>query len=552
MRLRFALLATLCAFVPVATAHAAAPGINVAGVPTQGNVQQVINSGAKYARYFMLWSDAEPQKGALVPSYITQYSLMFGQLAAAGVKVDLVVMDAPSWANGSGDRAAPPTNPADMGVFMGLLAAQLKGKVAAYEIWNEADNEEFWHAPIDANRYTALVKAVHPAIKAADPAAVVLAGPFSGNDYDFLAQMYAAGAKGSFDGVAVHTDTSCLNTGPGVYYRDGTRIGRYSFLGYREVRNTMQANGDSLPIWITELGWSSTKTTCARGDSAGKKPAGVGESGQATALQEAYHCLTADPDVTVAEWFTMTDGGASDTEMNRYGLLRSDGSQKPAYTAFRDVALHGDQLDGACGDFSGPAIKVNQPTPNLQFADHLVLSATASDSDGIHRISFLCDGQKISTFGGDNMGTTYTATMTWYGSSKIANGPHVIEVQSTDLFGNLSQQDIPIVKVDPSQLPLARTWVQAKVRGHGLVRTVTGRVKSTQPTPVRGRVEFTFQVLSGTKWVSRHRVSANASKPFHVVQHLARAGRWRVQIKFRGSGGFKASSAPSHSFMARG
>ena len=84
------------------------------------------------------------------------------------------------------------------------------------------------------------------------------------------------------------------------------------------------------------------------------------------------------------------------------------------------------------------------------------------------------------------------------------------------------------------------------------MRTVTGRVKSTQPTPVRGRVEFTFQVLSGKKWVSRHRVSANASKPFRVVQHLARAGRWRVQIKFRGSGGFKASSAPSHSFMARG
>ena len=47
-------------------------------------------------------------------------------------------------------------------------------------------------------------------------------------------------------------------------------------------------------------------------------------------------------------------------------------------------------------------------------------------------------------------------------------------------------------------------------------------------------------------------MSANASKPFHVVQHLARAGRWRVQIKFKGSGGFKPSSAPSHSFLARG
>src|SRR5262249_20294527 len=239
-------------------------------------------------------------------------------------------------------------------------------------------------------------------------------------------------------------------------------------------------------------------------------------------------------------------------EMNRYGLLRTNGTQKPSYLAFRDVAMHGDQLNGACGDFSGPAIKVNQPTPNMLFADHLMLSATASDPDGIHRISFLCDGKKISTFGGENMGTSHTSTMTWYGSSKLPNGPHVIEVQSTDLYGNLSQQDIPIVKVDPSKLPLARTWVQARVRGHGLVRTVTGRVYSNQPTPVRRRCEAPCQVLSGKKWVSRHRVSKNASKPCRVVQHLARPGRWRVQIKFRGGSGFKASSAPSRTFFARG
>jgi hypothetical protein len=55
-----------CAFVPVGTAQAT-PGINVAGVPAQANAAG-LNSGAKYARYFMPWSDAEPQKGVLVPS----------------------------------------------------------------------------------------------------------------------------------------------------------------------------------------------------------------------------------------------------------------------------------------------------------------------------------------------------------------------------------------------------------------------------------------------------------------------------------------------------
>ncbi len=545
------LVVTLCLLLPAGAAHASTPGINVPGAPNQTSVQQALATGAKYVRYFMQWPDAEPTRASIAPGYLTGYEIGLGQLAAAGVKVDLVVTGAPGWANGGAAGNVPPNNPADMANFMALLATQLKGKVAAYEIWNEPDNSEFWNAPIDPARYAALVKAVYPAIKAADPDATVLAGPFSGNDYDFLSAMYAAGAKGSFDGVAVHTDTACLNSGPGVYYRDGTRIGRYSFLGYREVHNTIVANGDNVPIWMTELGWSSTNTMCARGASAGKKAAGVGEANQATDLQEAYHCLAQDSDVAVAEWFTLTDGGVPDAELNRYGLIRPDGSLKPSYAAFRNEVTKGDQMSGACGDFSAPKITVDAPTSGQQFSDHLILSATASDPDGLHRISFLCDGKKISTFG-VGLGKKHTSTMTWYGSANIPLGPHTIEIQSTDVFGNMAEVDVPVTRVLPGQLPQARTWVVASVKGSGLIRTVTGRVKTTGSGPVRGRVHIVFQVLSGTKWLTRHIKGASASKPFKVVQHLARAGRWRVKVTYTGRAPFKSSAAPSHSFLARG
>jgi len=527
------------------------PGVNVAGAPGPGSTTQVLASGAKYVRYFLHWQDAEPTRAALSPGFLGGYQSGLAPLAAAGVKVDLVVTGAPAWANGGAGGSTPPTDPNDMATFMGRLASALKGKVAAYEIWNEPDNQEFWNAPIDPARYTALIKAVYPAIKTADPSAVVLAGPFSGNDYNFLQGMYQAGAKGSFDGVAVHTDNACLNSGPGIYYRDGTRIGRYSFLGYREVHNTIVQNGDNVPIWMTELGWSSTNTTCARGDSTGKKTAGVSEANQALYLQQAYHCLDEDSDVAVAEWFTLNDAGAADTELNRYGLIRSNGTFKPSYSAFHALATKGDQQTGACGNFSGPKLTVNEPTVGTKYADHLMLSATASDSDGLHRISFLCDGQKISTFG-VGLGNKHTATMTWYGSANIALGPHTIEVQSTDRFGNLSEVDVPIVRVLASQLPQARTWVTAHVRGSGLTRTVTGQVHTDGPGPVRGRVHVIFQVRSGTKWVTRHIKGANASRPFRIVQHLARAGRWRVRVTYTGKAPFKASASPSHSFLARG
>ncbi len=550
MRLRSIVLSVLLVSLALTgSAQAATPGINVAGVPTAGNAAQVIATGAKYARYFVLWSDMQPTPGALNAPLLATYQSSLAQLQAAGVKVDLVVTAAPSWANGSPDRMVPPNNPRDMATFMGQLATALKGKVAAYEIWNEPDSNEFWHATLDAARYTALLKAVYPATKAADPGAVVLSGPFSGNDYDFMAQMYAAGAKGSYDGVSVHTDTACLNSGPTQYYRDGSRIGRFSFLGYRELHTTMIANNDPAPIWITELGWSSTVTQCERGTWAGGKTAGVGEAGQATALQQAYHCMAQEPAIAVAEWFTLNDAGTADTEMNRYGLLRPNGTQKPAYTAFRNEALNGDKLTGGCGDFSGPTIKVNQPTAGAQFVSNLVLSASAHSADGLSRISFLCDGKKVATF--SPVASDKVITMTWYGSSNLPAGQHQIEVQSTDKAGNLSTSDVVVTKVDLAKLAPQRTWVVAKVTGSGLIRTVTGQVKSTLPFSIKGRVRFYFQIREGATWISRHKASRNSRTPFRVVQRLARAGQWRVKIVYTGSGPFKPSTAPLTAFTAR-
>ena len=77
-----------------------------------------------------------------------------------------------------------------------------------------------------------------------DPSALVLAGASTGNDYPFLEGLYAAGAGESFDGVAVHTDTACLVTPPDSYYREADgRVGRFSFLGFREVAECWNATG---------------------------------------------------------------------------------------------------------------------------------------------------------------------------------------------------------------------------------------------------------------------------------------------------------------------
>ena len=550
-RLRCLLLAVLGVLALVPAAHAASPGINVGGVPTPQNVDDIIASGSKYARFFVLWSDVEGTRGAFDNLLVSTYQTEFSRLNAAGVKPVVVIMGAPSWANGSGDRFVPPANPADFGAFTGAFAARLRGRVAAYEIWNEPDEAAFWHgsAPSVA-KYAALLRASYPAIKAADPSAMVVTGPTTGNNYDWIDGLYNNGAKGSFDAVAVHTDTACLDRGPDAFYRDGGQIGQYSFLGYQTVHGVMAAHGDGgTPIWMTEMGWSSTTKTCSRGAWAGQKPGGVGEANQAAYLKEAFHCMSFDPYVQVAMWFNLQDLGAADSEINRYGLLRADHSPKPSWAAFHDVAVNGDQLTGQCAKLNGPAITVAAPTDGGVYADGLFMKASASDPH-LHSISFYVDGRKITGFSGAKIQGGRSVSMLWHGASKLSYGAHTVTVRASDNVGNVSTQDVKVTHVRRGDLgSLLPVQLRVSVRGKGLIRRVTGRVIA--PTPPGGRVHVMFQIRMKGKWRTRHLVSKNANHPFRVTQRLARPGRWRVKVRFMGAGLFKATSATARAFAAR-
>ena len=94
------------------------------------------------------------------------------------------------------------------------------GGAAAYEVWNEEDETDFWGAAVDAARYAAILKAAYPAIKQADPSAKVLLGPLTGNNYNFLGPGLRRRRRRSFDAAGVHTDTACLVDPPSSFYRE--------------------------------------------------------------------------------------------------------------------------------------------------------------------------------------------------------------------------------------------------------------------------------------------------------------------------------------------
>ena len=157
-------------------------------------------------------------------------------------------------------------------------------------------------------RYAQLLKAAYPAVKAAEPNATVVLGGLTGNDYPFLEGVYAAGGKGYFDAVGVHTDTACNVLSPYEYLRGAdNRMIPDSFLAYREVHAVMLANGDDKPIWMTELSWRTTSAVCSEGMWAGQKPEGVSDDSRPPTCARPTTAWPQDPYVQVALWFPLID-----------------------------------------------------------------------------------------------------------------------------------------------------------------------------------------------------------------------------------------------------
>jgi hypothetical protein len=406
-----------------APAQAAEAGVNLNSLEPSA-LAQATALGVHWIRVFAPWPDLEPSPGVHSAYWLGQYDRLLDSLPK-GDHAIVSFVDTPSWESGSSAPNAPPSNPADYANILHFLAGQWQGKVAAYEIWNEEDAPLWWAGAPNPAAYTQLLQAAYPAVKSADPAAKVVLGGLTGNDYDFLEGVYKAGGKGYFEAIGVHTDTACDINSPFAFLRDNDgQIDEDSFIGYREVHATEIANGDDVPIWMTEMSWRTTSAECSEGAFAGQKPEGVSEAQQASYLTEAYHCLAQAPYVKLGLWYPIEDEGAVVS-----GLERANRSHKPSYAAMRAYVKHGDRMTGACGD--------------------LWIRVRASDSTGIESIRLLYDGHSIRNFDpfveGKGYPKTVLAQIHWMGARHISLGRHTLEILAYDKLKNVTRKDVTIV-----------------------------------------------------------------------------------------------------------
>ena len=117
-------------------------------------------AGVSWVRIDFAWDGIEDTaKGARNSWYIGMMDTCVNQARARGINVLMTLWLTPSWARGSGtNNRVPPTNPQDFADFAQWAAGYWRGRVAAWEVWNEPDpNQSFFQGTIQ--QYASIVRA---------------------------------------------------------------------------------------------------------------------------------------------------------------------------------------------------------------------------------------------------------------------------------------------------------------------------------------------------------------------------------------------------------
>lgn len=279
------------------------------------------------------------------------------RLVAAAEEYDLQVLlgvaKAPEWSRPTTERDGPPEDYGLFQSFMSALASRYEGRVAAYELWNEANLQREWMGmPLSAASLVELIRAGAAGVRAADPQAILISGApattgindgvIAIDDRQYLRQMVVAGVADVVDAIGAHPygwanppdssvhegapTTSSHNDHPSFYFAD-------TLADYRLILD--EAGYDQTPIWATEFGWGSY-------DGLEREPppglaymAEVSEPQQAVYTRRAFVMAQEMPGIGPLILWNLNFAPTLGPEFaeSSYSLFRPDGTKRPVFEA---------------------------------------------------------------------------------------------------------------------------------------------------------------------------------------------------------------------------
>ncbi|HEY4688482.1 MAG TPA: cellulase family glycosylhydrolase [Anaerolineae bacterium] len=287
------------------------------------------------------WSDLDP---------------VIDQAQALGFKILLGVAKAPGFSRSEPiEEDGPPNDFTLFNRFMLALSSRYRGRVAAYELWNEPNLRREWRGhDLSAEQFVELVQQGATGARQGDPNATLISGAPGVTGIDdgidaiddrvYLRAMIAAGVAEWVDAIGAHPygaanppderafdaahKASGFNNHPSFFFLD-------TLEDYRAI---LTEAGIDKPIWITEFGWPSIDAFGQVDTTGWEYAREVSEADQAAYLMRAIQLRRERPwlgpmfvwNLNVA-WLL-----GPGNPQSAYSLVRPDGSLRPAYLHLRN------------------------------------------------------------------------------------------------------------------------------------------------------------------------------------------------------------------------
>jgi beta-xylosidase len=307
--------------------------------PEHGYRQQISKLKALNLRWVRLglhWDRLEPSPGQW---HLQELDKLMHVMAEEQLKPLVYLVGSAPFATSAPNGVSnadqyPPINPQLFASSFSYLANRYP-QVSAWQVWNEQNIPSFWQPAEDPVHYRNLLETSLEQLSHTQPGAFQVIG-----GHAYYSQMPVRGGlmlqslmqQGSLKPERVTAYHPYTQT------PEGDVPGSGDFLSNAGTLNQHLRLNGSGPIWATEFGWSSYAGPVEM------QPI-IGELGQADYMLRRLALMSA-MDFDKVFLFTLSDLDARATVRDRsYGLLRLDGSEKPAYGALqRLLQITGPQL----------------------------------------------------------------------------------------------------------------------------------------------------------------------------------------------------------------
>ena len=197
---------------------------------------------------YVAWPNLEPERGRWAFGVLDK---LVAEAQAHDVELLMPLAHSPRWASARPDEpgayapgaVAEPADIDDWRNYVRTVGQRYKGRIAAYEVWNEPSDRSHFSGSVD--KLVELTCEASRILKAIDPAVrIVSAGSAgAGSHIRYLDNFLTRGGAACIDVVAHH------------FYMP--RFAPEAMVPLiREVKAVMRKNGVShLPLWNTETGW---------------------------------------------------------------------------------------------------------------------------------------------------------------------------------------------------------------------------------------------------------------------------------------------------------